>query len=87
MGIECSGNDQYNLGDHVIASSGTSCQFQCKSENGEKYRPNIDQKRNDKFSCLTPIPIQMYSENCYRNPFKVILSFFFIFSKMFFVTF
>ena len=67
MGVECSGPDQYDAGDHVYARSGSDCKLVCKADNGQTYRPKTG---SDTFTCSNPIPIQMYSDNCYSSPFK-----------------
>jgi len=70
IGVECTGDDTHDMGDHVIAAKGSQCKLVCKADNGEEYRTkNIDGRAA--FTCSNPIPIQMYPKGaCYRNPFK-----------------
>ena len=71
LGVKCSDGEVYDNGDHVIASRGSKCEFVCKAENGEQYRPRQMQMASD-LQCLSPVPIEFYnsdgSGNCYENP-------------------
>ena len=68
--LNCSDSD-HNVNTHdnyVIAGRGDVCQLVCTAENGDNYRPRA-KTGSDSFTCSTPIPMEMYDDMCYRNPF------------------
>ena len=67
--LNCSGSDHHvhKYDNNIIAARGTVCQLVCTAENGDDYRPRA-KTGSDSLTCSNPIPMEMYDDMCYRNP-------------------